>query len=62
MDRLIGTRAEVSSVFLDSCHAVEGIEKSSVRKQNYMLPSSYVRHIHVPGALGTSSGLRRAQG
>lgn len=34
MDRLIGTRAEVSSVFLDSCHAVEGIEKSSTCLQS----------------------------
>lgn len=64
MDRLIRIRAEGGSVFPDSCHAVEGIcevfNLSSVRKQNYMLPSGYVRHIHVPGALGTSSGLRRA--
>jgi hypothetical protein len=35
--------------------------RSSVRKQSYMLPSGCVRHIHVPEALGISSGLRRAQ-
>lgn len=62
MDRLMRNGAEGSSVFQDSCHAVEGIYNlSSVRKQNYVLFSGSVRHIHVPGALGISSGLRRAQ-
>lgn len=63
MDRLIRIGAEGSSVFQDSCHAVEGIDiLSSVRKQHYMLPSGSVRHIQVPGALGISSGVRRAVG
>lgn len=65
MDRLIRIRAGGSSVFPDSCHAVEGIYEvfnlSSVRKQNFLLPSGCMRHIHAPGALGISSGLRRAQ-
>lgn len=63
MDRLI--RAEGNSIILDSFHAIEGtcevFHLASVRKENYMLPSGFVRRIHIPGALGVSSGLRRPQ-
>lgn len=57
-------RAEGSPVIPDSFHAVEDtcevFSLSLVRKESYILPSGFLRHIHILGALGISSGFRRA--
>lgn len=54
-----------NSIIPDSFHAIEGtcevFNLSAVRKENYMLPSGFVRYIYIPGALEVSSGLRRPQ-